>query len=129
MVLPTKKTVMKSMKSAKPSSMKAMKVMKTKRVSKIARGKHAKLAVFRGKKEKTASGKTKEDLMINKRGKVVHKKASARGQERYKKYLMGWNQALMKARNELGIKGMCCVGGKTAQGKALYLKAKAIYTA
>ena len=51
MVLPTKKTVMKSMKSAKPSSMKAMKVMKKKRVSKIARGKGAKLAVFRGKKD------------------------------------------------------------------------------
>ena len=66
---------------------------------------------LRGKKEKTASGKTKEDLMINKRGKVVHKRASAAGQERYKKNLMGWTEALMKARNELGIKGMCAVGG------------------
>lgn len=84
---------------------------------------------LKGKKEKTASGKTKEDLMINKRGKVVHKRASAAGQERYKKNLMGWTEALMKARNELGIKGMCAVGGRTAQGKALYLKAKAIYSA
>ena len=67
--------------------------------------------------------------MINKRGKVVHKRASAAGQERYKKNLMGWTEALMKARNELGIKGMCAVGGKTPQGKALYLKAKAIYSA
>ena len=66
---------------------------------------------LKGKKEKTASGKTKEDLMINKRGKVVHKRASAAGQERYKKNLMGWTEALMKARNELGIKGMCAVGG------------------
>ena len=30
---------------------------------------------------------------------------------------------------ELGIKGFCAVGGKTAQGKALYAKAKALYAA
>ena len=33
----------------------------------------------------------------------------------------------MKARKELGIKGFCAVNGKSAQGKALYAKAKAIY--
>ena len=73
---------------------------------------------LKGKKEKTASGKTKEDLMINKRGKVVHKRASAAGQERYKKNLMGWTEALMKARNELGIKGMCAVGIKVESAES-----------
>merc|ERR1712113_258058 len=32
--------------------------------------------------------------------------------------------ACKKARKELGIKGFCPVGGKTAQGKALYAKVK-----
>ena len=33
------------------------------------------------------------------------------------------------SQQELGIKGFCAVGGKTAQGKALYAKAKALYAA
>jgi len=36
---------------------------------------------------------------------------------------------VIKARKELGIKGFCAVNGKTASGKALYAKAKAIYAA
>jgi len=43
-------------------------------VSKIATGKRAKVAVFKGRKEKTVSGLKREHLMINKRGKVVSKK-------------------------------------------------------
>ena len=39
------------------------------------------------------------------------------------------SQAVTKARKELGIKGFCAVNGKSAQGKALYAKAKAIYAA
>ena len=39
------------------------------------------------------------------------------------------NQAVIKARKELGIKGFCAVNGKNAEGKALYAKAKAIYAA
>ena len=56
MALAMKKTVMKSMKSATGmKAMKAMKVTKKKAVSKIAKGKGAKVAVFKGKKEKTVS--------------------------------------------------------------------------
>ncbi|CAK9109435.1 Dinoflagellate viral nucleoprotein 5 (DNVP5) [Durusdinium trenchii] len=131
MALPMKKSVMKSsaMKSMKKAAMKAaMKVMKKKAVSKIARGKRAKASVFKGNKEKTASGHAKTDLMKNKRGKVVSKLQNAAGKKAYKN-ISAWNTALMQARKELGIKGFCAVNGKTAQGKALYAKAKAIFAA
>ena len=121
-----KKSVMKSsaMKSMKKAAMKVMK----KAVSKIARGKRAKASVFKGNKEKTASGHAKTDLMKNKRGKVVSKLQNAAGKKAYKN-ISAWNTALMQARKELGIKGFCAVNGKTAQGKALYAKAKAIFAA
>ena len=35
--------------------------------------------------------------------------------------------AVMTARKELGVKGFQAVGGKSAQGKALYAKAKSLY--
>ena len=59
--------------------------------------------------------------MKNKRGKVVSKKASAK--------MKGnpWMAACAKARSALGIKGFAIIGGKTAQGKALYAKAKSFY--
>jgi len=50
MALPMKKSVMKSMKSMKKTPMKS-RVMKKKAVSKIARGKLAKVVVFKGNKE------------------------------------------------------------------------------
>eukprot|EP00437_Effrenium_voratum_P015941 CAMPEP_0181456262 /NCGR_PEP_ID=MMETSP1110-20121109/31181_1 /TAXON_ID=174948 /ORGANISM="Symbiodinium sp., Strain CCMP421" /LENGTH=135 /DNA_ID=CAMNT_0023580669 /DNA_START=60 /DNA_END=467 /DNA_ORIENTATION=+ len=135
MALPMKSAMKAVMKSARKSAMKkatkpAMKAkaMKKKAVSKIAKGKRAKTAVFKGAKEKTATQLTKSDLMMNKRGKVVTKKKSAAGKKAYK-YISAWNTAVQKARKELGIKGFCPVNGKTAQGKALYAKAKAIFAA
>ena len=56
--LSVKKRVVKSMKSIAMKAMTAMKatrVTKKKTVSKIAKGKGAKVAVFKGKKEKTVS--------------------------------------------------------------------------
>ena len=126
-----KKSVMKSMKSMKAmKKTTAMKtrVMKKKAVSKIARGKMAKKSVFLGNKEKTASGHKKTDLMKTKYGRIVSKKAHAAGKKAYAN-ISGWTKALQAARKELGIKGFCAVNGKTAQGKALYAKAKAIYAA
>ena len=55
--------------------------------------------------------------MKNKRGRIVSKKAHAAGKKRFEKYLSGWNNAVMTARKELGIKGMCYINGKTPQGK------------
>ena len=127
-----KKSVMKAaaMKAMKKSTpMKAMaRVMKKKAVSKIARGKLAKAVVLRGGKEKTASGKMRSDLMKNKRGRVVSKAQYAAGKKAFKN-ISRWNISVVRARNELGIKGFCAINGKTAQGQALYAKAKAIFAA
>merc|ERR1712241_939408 len=88
------KTGMKAMKAAPMRSMKAMK--KVKKVSIIARGKRAKAASARGKKNWAQSA------------------------------LKKWIDAVKQARKQLGVTGFCAVNGKTAQGKALYAKAKAI---
>merc|ERR1719235_3174752 len=94
-----KKAAMKAMKAMKVmkkkaamKAMKAMKVMKKKSVSKIAKGSRAKSMVLRGSKEKTVGGLTAKDLVKNKRGKVVSKKASARSKK------SPWIQAIAKAR-------------------------------
>merc|ERR1719223_2349153 len=104
-----------------------MKAMK-KTVSKIAKGKRARSSVFRGSKEKTMGGLTKEKLQKNKLGKVVSKAASIASKNAYKgSKLEAWVKATTAARKALGITGFAVVGGKTSQGKALYAKAKSIY--
>ncbi|CAE7317822.1 Pol [Symbiodinium natans] len=131
MALPMRTAMKKAMKGSamKAKAMKKpMKAMKKKTVSKIATGKRAKSVVFRGNKEKTTGGLQKSNLMLNKRGKVVSKKMHAKGKS-IQKFVQNWLNAVMTARKELGIKGFCAVGGKSAQGKALYAKAKAIYAA
>merc|ERR1719350_1881933 len=96
--------------------------MKVKKVSAIAKGKRAKLAVFSGRKAKTVGGLTK-----NKSGKIVSNTRSADGKKRFaSSALKKWCDATRQARKQLGIKGFCAVGGKTAQGKALYAKVKSI---
>merc|ERR1711915_743400 len=97
-----KKAMKKTMKTMKKKAMK-------KRVSKIARGRGAKAKVFYGKKESTTSGLKKTDLVLNKKGKVVSKKSSAR------------------AKKILGMKGFQIIGGKTAKGQALLKKARSLY--
>merc|ERR1712224_877733 len=119
---------MKSMKKGMKKSMKAMKGMKRRAMkkSKIAKGKRGKSSVFRGTKEKTSGGLKKSDLMKNKNGKVVGKKAHAAGKKAFKN-VKGWTAAVAKARKALGVKGFCAVGGKSAKGQALYKKAKSFY--
>merc|ERR1712051_458339 len=120
------KAAMKATKAMKAAT-KAMKVKKAKRVSVIARGRLARAAVFNGKKAKTVGGLTKETLTKSKSGKIVSKAASARAKKRFaESALKKWCDALQQARKQLGITGFCAVNGKTAQGKALYAKAKAI---
>merc|ERR1719335_450804 len=102
--------------------MKAMRAMKKKAVSKIAKGKFAKSVVFRGTKAKTMSGLTKNDLVKNKRGKIVTKKQVAAGKKAYSN-VKGWITACQKARKALGIKGFVAI----KKGSALYKKAKELY--
>merc|ERR1719411_19542 len=72
--------------------------------------------VWRGTREKVkTTGQTKKDLMVNKRGKVVSKKANAAGKRTYKRNgLSKWTAAFMKARKSLGLKGFvaCKKGSK-----------------
>merc|ERR1719199_1977783 len=103
------------------------KSMKSKRVSTIARGRFARALVFQGKKIKTASGLKQESLMRNRRGKIVSKRASAQGKRMYKN-VESWVECVMEARDALHCKGFVAINGKTLQGKALYVKAKALRT-
>merc|ERR1719336_559461 len=129
MALPMKKAAaMKAMK-AKTSmkSMKAMKAMKAKRVSVIAKGKLARVSVFYGRKEKTQFGMTKDSLVKSKSGKIVSKAASARAKKYFaNSALKAWGDAVKQARKALNLTGFVPVGGKSATGKALYAKAKAL---
>merc|ERR1712024_162924 len=112
----------------KPAMKAAMKAKKAMKVSKIARGRLARVVVFRGSKEKTGSGMTKDQLVKNKSGRIVSKKASAAAKKAYATSpLKKWMEALKAARKQLKISGFVACGGKTAQGKALYAKAKSIF--
>merc|ERR1719463_461071 len=115
---------MKAMKAA----MKVMKPMKVKRTSIIAKGKLGKALVFRGTKQKTSGGLTKDTLTKNKAGKIVSKSKSARGKKNWaNSALKRWLDAVKQARKELKVTGFCAVNGKTATGREVYAKAKAIF--
>merc|ERR1712138_391483 len=103
---------MKAMKAM--AAMKAMKAMKKKAVSKIAKGRMAKVLVFRGSKEKTVGGMTASSLTKNETGKIVSKKKSALGKKNT------WMIAVQKARKALKIKGFVAV----KKGTELSKKAK-----
>ena len=90
-----------------------------------ASGARAKTQVFKGSRDQTASGQKKEDLRKSKKGKVVSKKASLAGQQKYE-YIRKWTQSIQTAKSELAIVGFCPVGGKTKQGKQLYKKAREV---
>merc|ERR1712012_912147 len=107
--------------------MKGMKVMKAKRVSIVARGKMAKAAVLRGTKVKTSGGLTKDKLIRNKNGRIVSKAASAHAKKAYATSgIKAWADAIKAARKALNLTGFVATGGKSATGKALYAKAKAL---
>merc|ERR1719450_470668 len=118
---------MRSMKAMKAKAMKAMRSMKKKKVSVIAKGKRARSSVFRGSKVKTQGGLTQAMLTRSKTGKIVSKKQSAGAKKRFaSSRLKAWSEAVKSARKALNIKGFVPVGGKTAAGKALYAKVKAL---
>lgn len=99
-----------------PRAMKAkmMKVMKVMKVSKIAKGKRAKAAVWKGKKVKTSGGLKKDDLVKNKKSKIVSKSRQKQGQD------SKWARACAKARALKGYTGFKAV----KRGGSFYEKAK-----
>merc|ERR1719343_1054211 len=104
------------------------KAMKKKAMKKsiVAKGTRAKAMVLRGSKVKTSGGLKKENLKKNKTGKIVSKKASDRSKKAYVgSALQKWCKAVQAAKKALNLKGFVIVGGKSAQGRALYAKAKA----
>merc|ERR1711977_275305 len=105
-------------------AMKGLKATKkAKSASKIAKGKRAKVFVFKGTKEKTSGGLTQSDLVKNKRGKIVSMKKSAAGKKSYSN-IKGWTTAVMKARKAMKAKGFIPV----KKGTPLYNKAKRFYS-
>merc|ERR550514_1268541 len=124
-----KKAAMKrAMKAAAPAkAMKAMKKKAMKRAMKAAAPKAMKKKVisarlarrhaFAGKLTKTKTGLTKSDLVKNKIGRIVSKKASLRAKK------SPWIAAVQKARKELKIKGFFAI----KKGTPLYKKAKELY--
>merc|ERR1712048_292748 len=83
--------------------------------------------VWRGTRQKTkSSGQTKSMLMKNKRGKIVSKKAHAKGVKIYRKNgLAKWNKAFMQARKNLGLKGfVACKKGTRFYKEAMKLYRK-----
>lgn len=93
----------------------AKKVKKAKRVTrKMQTGSYAQ--VWHGSKKFTKGGLTKDQLMKNKRGKIVSKKRNGTK-------IGAWMTAVKKARKELGITGFVLMN-RGAQGTALYKRAK-----
>eukprot|EP00811_Abedinium_folium_P007407 NODE_16837_length_974_cov_18.623377.p2 GENE.NODE_16837_length_974_cov_18.623377~~NODE_16837_length_974_cov_18.623377.p2 ORF type:complete len:127 (+),score=24.33 NODE_16837_length_974_cov_18.623377:101-481(+) len=99
---------------------------KNSKKSMIARGKFAKVLVFRGIKLKTVGGVTRDGLMKNKRGKVVSKRQSAHGRRMFTKNCADWLDAFMAAREALHVTGFIAINSTSLLGKALYVKAKAL---
>merc|ERR1712050_484106 len=61
--------------------------------------------VFRGSRQKVkTTGQSKQDLMKNKRGKIISKKQHAFGKRSYKN-IRSWTKAFMQARKNLGLTG------------------------
>merc|ERR1711977_97872 len=89
-----------------------------KKVSAIAKGKKAKVQVWRGKKAKTSTGLTKDDLVKSKSRKIVSAKKSELGRK------SKWARATAKARAVKGYKGFKAI----KKGTSFYDKAKEIMT-
>merc|ERR1719352_1648998 len=84
-------------------------------------------SVWSGAKHHTGSGLTKADLKKNKAGKIVSRKASARSaKSKGAKVISAWGKAPKQARKQLGIKGFCPVGGKSARGQKLLKAVRSI---
>merc|ERR1712007_38772 len=115
--------IVKATKVAGTKELKVAKAMKAMKVSKVATGKLAKRRVFRGASVMTGGGLKKADLMRNKTGKIVSKKASAVAMKKYATTIGKWTLACGKAREVLGVQGFVAV----KKGSPVYTKAHELY--
>merc|ERR1719271_2188904 len=109
---------MKSMKVMKKVMKKPMKKKKAMKVSTVAKGKKAKVQVYKGikGKVKTKGGLKKEDLIKSKKGKIVSAKRSKQGSE------SKWAKARKKAYEIKGYSGFKAI----KRGGSFYAKAKEV---
>ena len=105
---------------AKRTVRKAKKPKKAKRVGKMWQ-------VWKGTRERTAGGLKKKDLRMNKRGKIVSKKASANAQKRMKSNssISQWCSAIKQVRKQMNLKGFV----PCKKGSEYYNNVLAIYKA
>merc|ERR1712154_247698 len=111
----SRKRVSKRRVSRKKRVTRRKKVVRRRKARKVSiRG--TRVQVFRGSRQKVkTTGQTKADLMKNKRGKVISKKAHAHGKKIYKKNgIQKWTKSFMQARKNLGLSGFtpCKKGSK-----------------
>merc|ERR1712072_747409 len=95
----------------------AMKARKAMKAMKVVSARLARRHAFFGKIDKTKTGLKKTDLVKNKAGRIVSKKASQRAKA------SPWLAAVKQARKDLKIKGFCAI----KKGTPLYKKAKELY--
>merc|ERR1740130_2010067 len=123
----SKRGAMKSKRGAMKAASEPMKgKKKTGRAPIIGRGRLARYMVMSGRRVKTTGGLTKAKMMVNKRGKIVSRKAHASGHKRYKQ-IKGWVDGVIAARHFLKAEGFVAINGRSLLGKQLYLKSKALY--
>mmetsp|Transcript_52281 Transcript_52281/g.167638 ORF Transcript_52281/g.167638 Transcript_52281/m.167638 type:complete len:683 (+) Transcript_52281:76-2124(+) len=83
----------------------------------------ARREVFVGERDRTPSGLSKDDLMLNRAGRVVSKAKSMAAKQR----LRTWWESVKAAKEALNISGFQIIGGETEAGQELYRKAREIY--
>tara|TARA_B100001093_G_scaffold459144_1_gene472067 strand:+ start:1079 stop:1438 length:360 start_codon:yes stop_codon:yes gene_type:complete len=89
----------------------------------VAQGKNGKLEVFHNKAFKTRGGLTKKDLMKNKHGRIVSRKASAAAKKKFKRSDV--KAALSRGRKALAKKvGHSMEGKKKSHKKKSHKKKK-----
>jgi ankyrin repeat protein len=116
---PCSKGVVKTTQTSKLS-----KAMKVKKKGKIAKGKRAKVLVYKGHFQKTTGGLTISSLAKSKAGKIVSSRMQARGHKAYTN-IKPWVEAFKQARMQLGLKGFVAV----KKGSPLYEKTLEFYQA
>ncbi len=83
--------------------------------------------VYHGKAWIAGRRLKREDVMRNKKGQIVSKRRSDKTKARFEHCFAGkWSKAVKVAREELGIKGFCPVGGKSYAGIRLHSKVKEV---
>ncbi len=92
-----------------------------------ATGRQARRLVLSGRWGQTVGRLKSGDLMINRKGKIVSRKASEAAKKRSGAMMHRWGRAVKLAREALGITGFVTVGGSTVAGKALYKMTKFHY--